>query len=192
MIRIDLEGGTVAVDDADGEKTYPLQSPEAFSAISRAWLRCGWDTKYVYRLTRPGRPIIQLPDDMFRLQEVIYRVQPDALVATEETFGPVVPIGTVRSAQEALELTNASPFGLTTAVFTEDLERGLAFAEQSRAGWVNVNASTNLWESHLPFGGRAGSVSGRGRVGGHYPMQTFTEPKTVVYPAPRLKQDSSS
>ncbi len=79
-----------------------------------------------------------------------------------------------------------APFGLTAAVFTADLERGLAFAERARAGWVNINNSTNLWESHLPFGGRAGSVSGRGRVGGRYPMDAFTEPKTVVYPAPRL------
>ena len=69
-------------------------------------------------------------------------------------------------------------------VFTADLERGLAFAERARAGWVNVNASTNLWESHLPFGGRSGTVSGRGRVGGRYVMDAFTEPKTVVYPAP--------
>jgi len=106
-------------------------------------------------------------------------------IEQEETFGPVVPVVEIRSAAEALELTNASPFGLTAAVFTEDLERGLAFAERARAGWVNINASTNLWESHLPFGGRAGSVSGRGRVGGRYPMDAFTEPKTVTYPAPR-------
>jgi len=87
---------------------------------------------------------------------------------------------------EALELTNGSPFGLTAAVFTGDLERGLAFAERARAGWVNVNASTNLWESHLPFGGRSGSVSGRGRVGGRFAMEAFTEPKTILYPAPQL------
>jgi acyl-CoA reductase-like NAD-dependent aldehyde dehydrogenase len=108
----------------------------------------------------------------------------DMAIAAEETFGPVVPIIEVRSAAEALELTNASPFGLTAAVFTRDLERGLAFAERARAGWVNVNASTNLWESHLPFGGRSGSVSGRGRVGGRFAMEMFTEPKTVLYPAP--------
>jgi len=74
----------------------------------------------------------------------------------------------------------------TAAVFTGDLERGLAFAEQARAGWVNVNASTNLWESHLPFGGRSGSVSGRGRVGGRFAMEAFSEPKTILYPGPRL------
>jgi acyl-CoA reductase-like NAD-dependent aldehyde dehydrogenase len=116
---------------------------------------------------------------------VLDGVTPGMAIEQEETFGPVVPVVEVRSAAEALELTNASPFGLTAAVFTEDLERGLAYAERARAGWVNINASTNLWESHLPFGGRAGSVSGRGRVGGRYPMDTFTETKTVTYPAPR-------
>ena len=111
-----------------------------------------------------------------------------SLFVNPAQFGEAADLGVqISDAAEALRLTNASPFGLTTAVFTEDLERGLAFAEQARAGWVNINASTNLWESHLPFGGRAGSVSGRGRVGGRYPMDTFTEPKTIVYPAPRFR-----
>jgi acyl-CoA reductase-like NAD-dependent aldehyde dehydrogenase len=121
---------------------------------------------------------------------VLDGVTPGMAIEREETFGPVVPVVEVASAAQALELTNASPYGLTAAVFTEDLERGLAFAEQARAGWVNINASTNLWESHLPFGGRSGSISGRGRVGGRYPMETFTEPKTVVYPAPRYGNDA--
>ena len=69
---------------------------------------------------------------------------------------------------------------LLAAVFTRDLGRGLRFAEAARAGWVNVNESTNYWESHLPFGGRAGSQSGIGRVGGRFSMETFTELKTVV------------
>jgi len=107
------------------------------------------------------------------------------LIAREETFGPVVPVIEIGSMQDALELTNGSPFGLTAAVFTGDLERGLAFAEAARAGWVNVNASTNLWESHLPFGGRSGSVSGRGRVGGRSLIESFTEPKIIHFPAPR-------
>jgi acyl-CoA reductase-like NAD-dependent aldehyde dehydrogenase len=124
------------------------------------------------------------PTGLYAEPTVLDRVTPDMEIATEETFGPVVPVIEVASDAEALALTNASPFGLTAAVFTSDLERGLAFAEQARAGWVNINHSTNLWESHLPFGGRSGSVSGRGRVGGRFAMETFTEPKTVVYPAP--------
>ena len=80
----------------------------------------------------------------------------------------------------ALAIIDSSPYGLLTSVFTRDLGRGLRFAEAARAGWVNVNESTNYWESHLPFGGRAGSQSGIGRVGGRFSMETFTELKTVV------------
>jgi succinate-semialdehyde dehydrogenase/glutarate-semialdehyde dehydrogenase len=127
------------------------------------------------------------PTALYAEPTVLDGVTPEMEIAREETFGPVVPVIEVPSAARALELTNGSPFGLTAAVFTGDLERGLAFAEQARAGWVNINASTNLWESHLPFGGRAGSVSGRGRVGGRFAMETFTEPKTILYPAPRQR-----
>jgi succinate-semialdehyde dehydrogenase/glutarate-semialdehyde dehydrogenase len=132
-----------------------------------------------------GRRAAGFPTALYAEPTVLDGVTPGMAIEREETFGPVVPVVEVASAAQALELTNASPYGLTAAVFTRDLERGLAFAERARAGWVNINASTNLWESHLPFGGRSGSVSGRGRVGGRYPMDTFTEPKTVVYPAPR-------
>jgi acyl-CoA reductase-like NAD-dependent aldehyde dehydrogenase len=125
------------------------------------------------------------PTALYAQPTVLDRVTPEMEIAAEETFGPVVPVVEVSSAAQALELTNASPYGLTAAVFTADLERGLAFAERARAGWVNINASTNLWEPHLPFGGRSGSVSGRGRVGGRFAMEAFTEPKTVIYPAPR-------
>jgi succinate-semialdehyde dehydrogenase/glutarate-semialdehyde dehydrogenase len=104
----------------------------------------------------------------------------------------VVPVIEFSSYSEALEITNSSPFGLTAAVFTEDLERGLAFAEAARAGWVNINASTNLWESHLPFGGRSGSASGRGRVGGRSLFEAFTEPKTIHFPAPRCSPGASA
>jgi succinate-semialdehyde dehydrogenase/glutarate-semialdehyde dehydrogenase len=75
---------------------------------------------------------------------------------------------------------NGSPYGLLSAIFTGDLRRGLRFAEAVRTGWVNVNEGTNYWESHLPFGGRAGSMSGVGRVGGRFSMDRLTELKTVV------------
>lgn len=58
------------------------------------------------------------------------------------------------------------------------------FAEATRSGWVKVNAPTDLWEPQLPFGGRAGSVGGRGRVGGRHVLDAFTEQKTVLFPTP--------
>jgi acyl-CoA reductase-like NAD-dependent aldehyde dehydrogenase len=137
------------------------------------------------RVCSGGGRMAGFPTTLYAEPTVLDGVTPDMEIAREETFGPVVPVVEVGSAAQALELTNGSPYGLTAAVFTADLERGLAFAEQARAGWVNINNSTNLWESHLPFGGRSGSVSGRGRVGGKFAMETFTEPKTIVYPAPR-------
>jgi acyl-CoA reductase-like NAD-dependent aldehyde dehydrogenase len=101
-------------------------------------------------------------------------------VAREETFGPVVPVSTIGGVDEAVAVVNDSPYGLLTSVFTSDLRRGLRFAEAVRAGWVNVNEGTNYWESHLPFGGGAGSRSGVGRVGGRFSLERLTELKTVV------------
>jgi succinate-semialdehyde dehydrogenase/glutarate-semialdehyde dehydrogenase len=120
------------------------------------------------------------PTDLYYQATVLDGVTNEMEVAREETFGPIVPITTIRSEEEALAIINSSPYGLLTAVWTRDLARGLRFAEAARAGWVNINESSNYWESHLPFGGRAGSQSGIGRVGGRYSLETFTELKTVV------------
>lgn len=87
MIKIDMENSLVRVDGPGGEKIYPMGSQEAFSVVSRAWLRCGWDNKYVYSFSWMGRPIIQLPEDMLRIQEAIYRVRPDVLIETGIAHG---------------------------------------------------------------------------------------------------------
>ncbi|HET6777034.1 MAG TPA: aldehyde dehydrogenase family protein, partial [Actinomycetota bacterium] len=118
--------------------------------------------------------------DLYFQPTVLDGVTEEMEVAKEETFGPVVPITTIRGEDEAVRIVNGSPYGLLTAVFTADLRRGLRFAEAARAGWVNVNEGTNYWESHLPFGGRAGSKSGVGRVGGRFSLERLTELKTVV------------
>ena len=100
--------------------------------------------------------------------------------ATEETFGPIAPVVSIDSLEQAIELTNASPYGLLAAIFTADLRKGLRYAEEVRSGLVNINETTNYWENHLPFGGRAGTDSGSGRVGGRYPFEVLTELQTVV------------
>jgi cephalosporin hydroxylase len=87
MIAIDLERGLVTVEEAGERRTYPLASPEAFAVVSRAWLRCGWDTKYVYGFTWLGRPVIQLPEDLIRVQEAIYEIKPDLVIETGVAHG---------------------------------------------------------------------------------------------------------
>jgi cephalosporin hydroxylase len=76
------------VEESDGRsRTLDLYSKDAFELISRQWLRVGWNEKYPYTFSWMGRPIIQLPEDMIRIQEVIYRVQPSLIVETGIAHG---------------------------------------------------------------------------------------------------------
>jgi acyl-CoA reductase-like NAD-dependent aldehyde dehydrogenase len=120
------------------------------------------------------------PTDLYWEPTVLAGVDADARVALEETFGPVAPVVAIDSLEHAIELTNQSPYGLLAAIFTADLARGLRFADQVQTGWVNINESSNYWEAQLPFGGRSGSDSGIGRVGGANVMSSFTELQTIV------------
>jgi cephalosporin hydroxylase len=86
-LEIDLEQGTVRVEGGDGSACYDIGSPEGFAAISQAWLRSGWDNKYVYSFTWLGRPIIQLPEDVLRIQELVYSIKPDFIIETGVAHG---------------------------------------------------------------------------------------------------------
>jgi acyl-CoA reductase-like NAD-dependent aldehyde dehydrogenase len=120
------------------------------------------------------------PTDLYWPATVLDGVPPDALAVTEETFGPIAPVVAISGLDEAIQLTNESPYGLLAAIFTGDLYNGLRFADEVHNGLVNINETTNYWENHLPFGGRAGTDSGTGRVGGRYPFEVLTELQTVV------------
>jgi cephalosporin hydroxylase len=86
-ILIDVEARQL-VQDVDGLATrLALYSTEAFELLSHLWLKVGWNQKYTYTYTWLGRPIIQLPEDMIRIQEVIYRVQPDVIIETGVAHG---------------------------------------------------------------------------------------------------------
>lgn len=87
ITTIDEEANVVIVRDGDKEVRHALDSAEGFDAASRAWIRAGWDTKYVYSFAWMGRPIIQLPEDMVRLQEVIWDLKPDVLIETGVAHG---------------------------------------------------------------------------------------------------------
>jgi len=118
--------------------------------------------------------------DLYWSATVLDDVPPEAAAAVEETFGPIAPIVSVDSLDHAIELTNASPYGLLAAVFTGDVMDGLRYADGVKTGLVNINETTNYWENHLPFGGRAGTDSGTGRVGGRHAIERLTELQTIV------------
>ncbi len=84
---IDTEAKALSVEEGGKVRNIPLYSKEAFELISRQWLKVGWNEKYPYTFSWMGRPIIQLPEDMVRTQEVVYRVKPDVIIETGVAHG---------------------------------------------------------------------------------------------------------
>lgn len=84
---IDTDAGTVTAETPTGREEHPLDSPEAFRLISQQWLVVGWTQKYSYTFTWLGRPLIQLPEDVLRIQEVVYAVRPDVIIETGVAHG---------------------------------------------------------------------------------------------------------
>jgi succinate-semialdehyde dehydrogenase/glutarate-semialdehyde dehydrogenase len=123
------------------------------------------------------------PTALYWQPTVLDDVPPDSIAATEETFGPIAPVVPIGSLAQAIEQTNAQSYGLMAAIFTADLAAGMRYADSVQMGLVNINETTNYWEPHLPWGGRARSESGIGRVGGAHPMDTLTELQTVLFKA---------
>jgi cephalosporin hydroxylase len=82
-VSIDTKARTF---ERDGER-FDLYGKEAFEALSDLWIRLGWNQKYTYTFTWLGVPIIQLPEDMIRYQEVVTRLQPDVIVETGVAHG---------------------------------------------------------------------------------------------------------
>jgi acyl-CoA reductase-like NAD-dependent aldehyde dehydrogenase len=123
------------------------------------------------------------PTELYWQPTVLDGVPPDSIAVTQETFGPIAPILPIGSLEHAIEQTNAQSYGLMAAIFTADLAAGMRYADSVHMGLVNINETTNYWEPHLPWGGRARSESGIGRVGGAHPMDTLTELQTVLFKA---------
>src|SRR5262245_54560035 len=84
---IDTDDHYLIAETAGERRVLPLHSPEAFQFLSRCWLNVGWTQKYSYSFTWLGRPIVQLPEDMIRVQEVIHHLQPDVIVETGVAHG---------------------------------------------------------------------------------------------------------
>ena len=121
------------------------------------------------------------PTPLYYTPTVLDGVPLDAQVAREETFGPVAPLIRLPDDEAVLAAANAGDHGLVAAVFTRSLQRAWHFAERLETGSVVVNDTSNYWELHLPFGGRAGRSSGRGRLGGRHTLEQFTDLKTVSF-----------
>jgi acyl-CoA reductase-like NAD-dependent aldehyde dehydrogenase len=122
-----------------------------------------------------------LADGFFYEPTVVVDPPHDAPMATEEVFGPALPIWRVRDLEEAIARANASPFGLGSSVWTSDLQRAREAAARIEAGYTWINSRTKVYDE-LPFGGW--KSSGYGKEHGEEAFDFYTESKAVVFGSP--------
>lgn len=106
-------------------------------------------------------------------------------VCREETFGPVTSIYPVTDLDEAITRANDSSYGLSSAIFTQDINKAVLFSQRMRAGMVHINAPTVHDEPHVPFGGTG--ESGFGREGTDIDIDTLTEWKWITIQVPQVQ-----
>jgi len=109
---------------------------------------------------------------------ILTNVTRDMKIMRDETFGPVAPVITVRSVDEAIEVANDSEYGLSAGIITRNEERGLAIARRLNTGMAHINDSSVNDEPHVPFGGVR--WSGLGRHGGRQGIDQFTETRWIT------------
>ncbi len=100
-------------------------------------------------------------------------VTPEMRIYSEESFGPVKPVVRVNGVEEAVQVANDNPYGLSSAVFGRDIARAWSVANRIDAGICHVNGPTVHDEAHVPFGGV--KDSGYGRFGGKAGIEFFTD-----------------
>ena len=109
---------------------------------------------------------------------VVDKVTPDMALFREESFGPQVSITRVKSAEEAIKLANDTEYGLSAALFTRDIARGIELARRIESGICHINGPTVHDEAQMPFGGV--KASGYGRFGGKAGVNEFTELRWIT------------
>jgi len=109
---------------------------------------------------------------------VLDQVTPKMRIYHEESFGPVVAVVRVRDEEEAVRVANDTEYGLSAAIFTQDIAKGLRLARRVQSGICHINGPTVHDEPQMPFGGV--KASGYGRFGGRAGIQEFTELRWIT------------
>ena len=114
---------------------------------------------------------------------VIDHVTPEMRIYSEESFGPVKPIVRVNGQEEAIRVANDTEYGLSSAVFSRDVQRAMAVAKRLETGICHINGPTLHDEGQMPFGGV--KASGYGRFGGKAVIAEFTELRWITIEGPQ-------
>ena len=127
-----------------------------------------------------GGSLLDAPTKHYMQPTILDHVSRDALIHTDETFGPVVPLIRFKEEDEITDLIECSNYRLFSAIFTKDVDKALVMAQKYNFGCVNINEGSNFWDTMLPAGGGGGSLSGHGRSGGKYSIKDFSEERLIV------------
>jgi succinate-semialdehyde dehydrogenase/glutarate-semialdehyde dehydrogenase len=128
--------------------------------------------------SRPDDP--DLADGHFFQPTLVTDVPDDSPMATEEVFGPALPLFRVKDLDEAIARANSSPYGLGSSIWTADLNRATRAAERLEAGYTWINSVTKIYDE-LPFGGF--KQSGLGQEHGQEALECYLQTKSVVVAA---------
>ena len=109
---------------------------------------------------------------------VLANVRSDMRMSCEELFGPAVGVARAESVDDAIHLANDSRFGLSAAVFTQDIDKAIRFAREVDSGNLHINFGTAWRAETMPYGGL--KDSGMGKEGPKYAIEEMTETKMVV------------
>jgi aldehyde dehydrogenase (NAD+) len=144
-------------------------------------------TKYIEIARNEGAEILlggeaiatgELKNGYFFPPTILDRVTPEMRVAREEIFGPVVCAIEIDSFEQAVAILNQTPYGLSSSIYTRDVNRAFAAMRDLEAGITYINGPTIGAEVHLPFGGIKQTGNGH-REAGSAALDVFTEWKTV-------------
>jgi len=162
----------------EGTAMGPLHLDAILTTVNR---HVGDAIDHGAQLIEGGAVAKGMPTSRYYCPTVLDRVPVDSLISAEETFGPVVAIVRQDDDDRLLETALQTRYGLACSVFTESVSRAFKIAERVPSGTVVVNDASSYWEHNLSFGGWAGTLSGRGRLGGRYVLDEFTQSKTVSF-----------
>jgi aminomuconate-semialdehyde/2-hydroxymuconate-6-semialdehyde dehydrogenase len=130
------------------------------------------------KLLTGGERVKELPDGLFLQPAIVSDLKNESRLCQEEIFGPVLPIVPFKSEEEVIDMVNSTPYGLSTSIFSTDVNRCHRVSQKIKMGivWVNCWFARDL---RTPFGGQ--KSSGIGREGGRYGLDFFSEQKTICY-----------
>jgi aldehyde dehydrogenase (NAD+) len=172
------EAETLVLGDGNEGDTDvgPLINEAALEKVSR-YVEIGQDEGATLEFGGSQAQVDGL-DGFFFEPTVFTDVEPDMRIAQEEIFGPVLSVFEVSSYEEAVEVANNTKYGLSSSIYTEDVQKGFRAMRDVEAGITYVNGPTIGAEAHMPFGGVKGTGNGH-RDGGWAAFEFFTEHKTV-------------